>query len=1442
MDTVMDINTETDFERALREGASQDVLQPSQVQPQEQLQEQPQEQLQEQPQTLKQATPKSPEEPKEKKGFISKTASAVTELAMAPLRGLEGAAEGLYGFFDAVSQDRLWDWDRDQHTLFGRNKTTVGRLAEGLVQFGVGFVPGLGAASLLGKVSKVTKLTGALSKSKNAFKTFATGRLSLSANTMKKMSKLKSATKANVRLATAGWLSDYFAFKGEEEALSTMLARYDTDQSNDLIQWLAYNPDKDETELDRRWRNSLEGLVVGEAVGLAFVGLRGAYKGLKGFPEKDPAVSGLTKTFNKLRNKNKIVTESRISGKELDEVDAIDKALSNPENQLTPNEIKAGRELNKRIHDRNKSIEYEESTGTKLDELDRSPDVAEAERTVSESKAPTVKSIDPDSATEEQLDSWLRENANITGANSSLETKRGMVNDILNESKEGGTEHLIKRLEDNVINIVKKAGLYDETNPQAMLSGIRLVRSVPEMRALLSRVSQVALKASREAKKGDFSPKDAEKFYNETNEILGLGVEGAGGKASKIYLDQFRGRIEDLKVVRAEADTLYDAMNASARDIKTAMNNAMEAMERTTVEVSFGKEVKVLNSDQAMTELYSAMDRFGALQEIWADFGTQLSLGMRQRQDLYKTGQSSLGRDISGQHKTLGMAVEDAVGEAGKRYRRQSAKAGVNDKRVVKDLQKIFKKSGTSEVDVGDLVRDMNSVGINNRLARYNLVGRKGLAVSQEWYYNAILGNPVSWIVNMLGGALVQPLRHIEQIGGGLASGNIDLVRANFRVMFDIQSFADSLKYALRSGYDDEARSIAGYTAFRDDRIHKEQGEIHIDNPDGNVVYSAINFIGKVVRHPTRVMMAGDEFFKQMSYRSRIKTALAVEGYQKGIHREPGSFAEYINDGFEGMITKDGRFRNEENVKREAILALSKARKAGELEAADERAFVDDYMQKHYRDNNLTLEDGIIYNQKGFDERELLMEAGKDWALMNTFTNEVTNPFFKKTGEVATMSPWLGFIIPFVRTPSNIILFALGRSLPNPIGGASELMRLSKRAKDLKSVSLDDMAKKYGDTPESRRLAESYLQTLKNETGVKKAELIGRLSTGAMTMSALFMNIERIGENITGSSPKDPGKRAAWEATGKKAFSIKVGDTWYNYQRFDPFATILGIMADISQGFTDMRDTGVSEFGGEEEFIEHQNAFSQVSGILAMSLANNVSNKSYLKNLGELLDILEKPTERVTTIMGNISAGFVPNGINWTQNVYQEDAPILEARSIVDKIMKRLPEPMRVAGQKLMPRRNFLGEIQRKETTGNVIKGLTPVFWSTTSNDIVDMEIEHQAVGRNTMSDGRNIGGKLINYRDYRNKSGQTAYDRMQELSGTIKLGSRRLTLRQSLRRLIESNDYQRLPPITENNKHKDHPRSKELTKVINIYRAEARRQTENEFQELKSNLFELLK
>jgi len=80
-------------------------------------------------------------------------------------------------------------------------------------------------------------------------------------------------------------------------------------------------------------------------------------------------------------------------------------------------------------------------------------------------------------------------------------------------------------VEENVVKTVKNAGLYDETNPQAMLSGVRVLNSVTEMRAFLGHMAKIALKNS---KQGKMSAKAREKFLEDTRKITLAGMEGAG--------------------------------------------------------------------------------------------------------------------------------------------------------------------------------------------------------------------------------------------------------------------------------------------------------------------------------------------------------------------------------------------------------------------------------------------------------------------------------------------------------------------------------------------------------------------------------------------------------------------------------------------------------------------------------------------------------------------------------------------------------------------------------------------------------------------------------------------------------------------------------------------------------------------------------------------------
>ena len=76
----------------------------------------------------------------------------IGDIAAAIPRGVGGALEGVYGLVDALAGDILPD--APENFGLGGSKTMFGGAVESIVQFGTGFIPGLGIASRLGKAQK----------------------------------------------------------------------------------------------------------------------------------------------------------------------------------------------------------------------------------------------------------------------------------------------------------------------------------------------------------------------------------------------------------------------------------------------------------------------------------------------------------------------------------------------------------------------------------------------------------------------------------------------------------------------------------------------------------------------------------------------------------------------------------------------------------------------------------------------------------------------------------------------------------------------------------------------------------------------------------------------------------------------------------------------------------------------------------------------------------------------------------------------------------------------------------------------------------------------------------------------------------------------------------------------------------------------------------------
>ena len=100
-------------------------------------------------------------------------------------------------------------------------------------------------------------------------------------------------------------------------------------------------------------------------------------------------------------------------------------------------------------------------------------------------------------------------------------------------------------------------------------------------------------------------------------------------------------------------------------------------------------------------------------------------------------------------------------------------------------------------------------------------------------------------------------------------------------------------------------------------------------------------------------------------------------------------------------------------------------------------------------------------------------------------------------------------------------------------------------------------------------------------------------------------------------------------------------------------------------------------------------------------------------------------------------------------------------------------------------------------------------------------------------------GSKNLDMRDFRNEEGgQTAYDRMAELSGTVKINNK--TLKQSLEQLMGTSFYQSLPSAVDADKvGEKSPRIKEIQRYLRSFRSLARSEMLREYPQLQQAYYD---
>ena len=396
-----------------------------------------------------------------------------------------------------------------------------------------------------------------------------------------------------------------------------------------------------------------------------------------------------------------------------------------------------------------------------------------------------------------------------------------------------------------------------------------------------------------------------------------------------------------------------------------------------------------------------------------------------------------------------------------------------------------------------------------------------------------------------------------------------------------------------------------------------------------------------------------------------------------------------------------------------------------------------------------------------------------DQATYQTFTSapgELTKAITRGVNSV----PLAGrLILPFVRTPANILKYSFERTPLAPL---------------MAHVRADIAA-----------------------GGARRDIALARITTGSLLIAtAADMAMSGI---VTGRGPSDRRERQAMERGGWQPYSIKVGDRYFAYNRLDPIGMSLGLSADMVEILANMDD---DEALGDAEVERTQAA-------IVMSIANNVMNKTYMSGFAELVTAMSDPQRYGEGYFQRFAGSLVPAGVAMMARAM--DPYALEADTMLERIRSRVPG----LTKDLPVRRDLWGEpIAYRSGLGAIYDAVSPIYSrrekpSPIDKEMLRLEAFVSAAPRKTGFDGVTIN--LANY--------PGAYSRFVELAGREVKNTFGLSAKDYLDAVVTGKHvmsavYERLGDGPDGGK------ADFIRKTINDFRALAKKQLLEEYPAIK--------
>ena len=308
----------------------------------------------------------------------------------------------------------------------------------------------------------------------------------------------------------------------------------------------------------------------------------------------------------------------------------------------------------------------------------------------------------------------------------------------------------------------------------------------------------------------------------------------------------------------------------------------------------------------------------------------------------------------------------------------------------VEELVDIIKNFKGDSATMARLIKDAPLEEVINKVSKSKY--QRIQEAFNSAYINSLLSGVFTQAINVKSGVYEALIRPLEQIAGGALRADTRAIQLGFAqykgLMMHFGEVVEMTRLALKQG-----DAILDPTSRTQDNLEIVNGKATRPISGANLgvkgaAGTAIDWVGKVIELPSRLLMTGDEFLKQSNYRARLYVNAVDNTMERGLDIQSKAGRENIDRIFKEGFTKNGAA----NIKESSI-------NQNALQYARESTYTNDLMGGSY------------------------LNIGSH---IQTFLNAA--PIFR-------------FLAPFIRTPTN-----LWRHMSNRIPG---LGLNTKQNKDL---------------------------------------------------------------------------------------------------------------------------------------------------------------------------------------------------------------------------------------------------------------------------------------------------------------------------------------------------------------------------------------------------------